>query len=647
MMVKPRPFECSVCRALFKTKPDLAVHLNKTSPSCKTTPKKREEASKPENYLPKIRVDSEKRTDSDLLLAMETRMERKYKQEKMKSGLESSILSAIADGDEELVSAYSRMSLDPVARAGRIDEKIVNSVCSKANMNMERIARLISQARHIGICFLLDTTGSMCSYINGVKEQIVEIVARLEASGCGIEGLAFVGYKDWCDGINHFEILPFTKSISEFKSFVATICAKGGGDFPEDVLGGLSRAISLNWPLNSGTRIIFHLGDAPPHGKTIFHDGRHRDDYENGHPHDPPLEELFRDMHRKKLMYYFGRINGDCDRMIATFERYYGGKIETLDSAEVCNILRSVTESVMRSVSVTQRSDFPTTVDKESLPFSIEKKEPNWAQLLRLDGTILTLELPTSVEEITSFAKLQDKIKKCRLQIAPNPFAKGSVRLAYFGKIYYSSSKDSNSSASEIVDDAVFKEIISLPKVADLDRWRYMTDLEAQTVAAKLAIEFNGRLFRTQQNPNIKTKFLMTKLVRVFKKEDVAPRYLAYEQRFRGNPNMVKYTNNVDFVHDAESLDENGRKKLEIALAFSHFSHDITDGYLLVCDLQGVSYVDAKGKEILLLTDPAIHCSKHIRFGKTNLSSIGINKFFKKHVCNKYCLALGLKMPSG
>lgn len=191
--MKPRPFECSVCRALFKTKPDLAVHLNKTSPSCKTTPKKREEASKPENYLPKIRVDSEKRTDSDLLLAMETRMERKYKQEKMKSGLESSILSAIADGDEELVSAYSRMSLDPVARAGRIDEKIVNSVCSKANMNMERIARLISQARHIGICFLLDTTGSMCSYINGVKEQIVEIVARLEASGCGIEGLAFVG----------------------------------------------------------------------------------------------------------------------------------------------------------------------------------------------------------------------------------------------------------------------------------------------------------------------------------------------------------------------------------------------------------------------------------------------------------------------
>nr|SVE86142.1 EOG090X06SH [Daphnia similis]SVE87397.1 EOG090X06SH [Daphnia similis] len=196
-----------------------------------------------------------------VLKAMEAGMERKPEK---KSGVESSILSAIADGDEELVRAYSGISLDPAARARQLDERIVNSVCSKAHMNIDRIARLTSQAHQIGICFLLDTTGSMHSYINGVKEQIVEIVTRLEASGCGIEGLSFV------------------------------------------------------------------------------------DDYENGHPRDPPLEELFRDMRLKKLMYYFGRINGECDRMIAAFEKYYGEKIETLDSAEVGNILRSVTESVMR-----------------------------------------------------------------------------------------------------------------------------------------------------------------------------------------------------------------------------------------------------------------------------------------------------------
>jgi hypothetical protein len=82
-----------------------------------------------------------------------------------------------------------------------------------------------------------------------------------------------------------------------------------------------------------------------------------------------------------------------------------------------------------------------------------------------------------------------------------------------------------------------------------------------------------------------------------------------------------------------------------MAVAFSHFSHDITGGYLLVCDLQGISTVDSKGKATLLLTDPAIHCSTHCRFGKTNLQEVGIKQFFEKHICNEFCRALGLVVP--
>jgi hypothetical protein len=455
-------------------------------------------------------------------------------------------------------------------------------------------------------------------------------------------------------GENHFETLNFTKSVSIFKDFVASICAKGGGDFPEDVIGGLNKAVTLPWPQPSGTRIIFHLADAPPHGKHgkhIFHDSRHRDDYPNGHPRDRPIQDIFLEMRTKKLNYYFGRINDECDMMISVFEKYYGQRIEPMDSTKAQTICSSVMESVMRSVSVTHRTDIPPSLANKTVrKFTMDEKEPNWLRLPRENGTVLTLELPETIQEITSFMKLQEKIKKLRLQIAPDPFDKGSIRLAYYGKIYYPVSKDENSSTSasaDIVDDVVFKEIISLPKLEELDRQRYVTDLEVQTVAAKLAIEFNGRLVRTTQNPNIKTKFLMTKVVRIFKGEDRIPRYLASEQRFRGKSfTLVKYTNNMDFVLDPKTLDENGQKRLEVAIAFSHFTHDVTEGYLLVCDLQGVSSIDEKGKETLLLTDPAIHCSKHLRFGKTNLSSIGINAFFKKHVCNKYCQALGLKMPS-
>jgi len=188
--------------------------------------------------------------------------------------------------------------------------------------------------------------------------------------------------------------------------------------------------------------------------------------------------------------------------------------------------------------------------------------------------------------------------------------------------------------------------MISLPKIPELDRQRYMTDLEVQTVAAKLAFEFNARLGRTKEDPNMKLKFLMAKVVRFDNQEGKPPRFMAYEKRFRGpKPEMIKYTNNLDFVRNPGTLDEVGRTCLELAIAFSHFTYSITGGYLLVCDLQGVRTQDKKGKPTLLLTDPAINCSKHLRFGKTNLEAPGISRFFAKHKCNKFCAALGLKMP--
>ena len=42
----------------------------------------------------------------------------------------------------------------------------------------------------------------------------------------------------------------------------------GGGDWPEDVAGGLAKASTMNWkaPL---TRILVHIADAPGHGDFV------------------------------------------------------------------------------------------------------------------------------------------------------------------------------------------------------------------------------------------------------------------------------------------------------------------------------------------------------------------------------------------
>ena len=62
----------------------------------------------------------------------------------------------------------------------------------------------------------------------------------------------------------------------------------------------------------------------------------------------------------------------------------------------------------------------------------------------------------------------------------------------------------------------------------------------------------------------------------------------------------------------------------------------MTQGYLLVVDLQGVNNI---------LTDPQVHCLDKARFGKGNLGYLGILMFFNTHVCNEYCKFLGLVNP--
>ena len=65
----------------------------------------------------------------------------------------------------------------------------------------------------------------------------------------------------------------------------------------------------------------------------------------------------------------------------------------------------------------------------------------------------------------------------------------------------------------------------------------------------------------------------------------------------------------------------------------------------MVTDIQGIDYRDGRDRDVMLLTDPAIHCPGVLRFGKTNMQHAGIDAFFKGHTCNKYCRALGLRLP--
>lgn len=110
------------------------------------------------------------------------------------------------------------------------------------------------------------------------------------------------------------------------------LSASGGGDEPEAVHDGLIDSCQkLNWVDMSGTpmlRYIFHVADAPPHGKE-FLTGEHKDGCLCGKTTDQVAHEInLRQIHYRLIKV---RNNSKVDEM----ERIFKGKVVDFDSAQI------------------------------------------------------------------------------------------------------------------------------------------------------------------------------------------------------------------------------------------------------------------------------------------------------------------------
>jgi len=136
------------------------------------------------------------------------------------------------------------------------------------------------RAESVDLAFVIDATGSLGPYLEGVKNQIRAIAREVKRAHLGLRlRMALVAYRD-IEESNRFEVLDFVSSVEEFENFVATIEADGGGDTPEDIAGGLQQANSLSW--KNPTRVVFLIADAPCHGREYCDESD--DDYPGGTP---------------------------------------------------------------------------------------------------------------------------------------------------------------------------------------------------------------------------------------------------------------------------------------------------------------------------------------------------------------------------
>jgi len=157
----------------------------------------------------------------------------------------------------------------------QLDEKYkklsLKTIKTKEVSNIE-LNICLKQAENVDLCFLIDCTSSMSSYIEQVQEKINEIVSDLKSRFENFSlRLAFVGYRDYTEkSYDQLIIIDFLDDIETFRVLVSEIQAFGGGDECEDIFSGLNEVTKLEW--SNESRILFHVCDAPCHGSR-FHLG--------------------------------------------------------------------------------------------------------------------------------------------------------------------------------------------------------------------------------------------------------------------------------------------------------------------------------------------------------------------------------------
>ncbi len=119
----------------------------------------------------------------------------------------------------------------------------------------------------VEVAFVLDTTGSMGALIEGAKRKIWSIATTIADSNPGADiRMGLVAYRDIGDDYVT-RTFGLTTDIQDLYANLLELKARGGGDWPESVNEALDVAVNqLQWtPSGDVRRIIFLVGDAPPH----------------------------------------------------------------------------------------------------------------------------------------------------------------------------------------------------------------------------------------------------------------------------------------------------------------------------------------------------------------------------------------------
>ncbi|KAL2630193.1 hypothetical protein R1flu_014879 [Riccia fluitans] len=414
---------------------------------------------------------------------------------------------------------------------------------------------------------------------------------------------------DGCDFTNDYKgaSSTFARALSQIQNL-------DGGDFAEDVFTGLEKAAKLDW--QAMNRLLIHIGDAPCHGRQ-FHDGVGLfDSYPEGDKYKRNISTILQRLREncEVTHYCFCHITNLTQKMLKEFRKAAGNDdwIEEWEVYDLSRVPEKVVDTtkaaISKSINVVRQGN---NGGQSNVKETVDTRIPDWDSLTSQEGTVYCHRSCSSVELLLKTireARPPELIKsaKCNFQIALFPFSdEGNVRYPYYARA--SETGSNRTGRIEVVKR--FKTKLGRSARSQHTKERYVQQMEVQTVARQLAVEFNKSTSRLRGVA--KVVFTEVSLL------DMDGKFYTKERLLRGE--WIRFSNTAEYVNKI-----NYAATLQ---AFSHWSYWVTSGMLLVTDLQGVKLQDEvnPGKHMFLLCDPAIHTddANVLRFTNTNLGKEG------------------------
>ncbi|CAF9906492.1 MAG: hypothetical protein GOMPHAMPRED_004743 [Gomphillus americanus] len=528
------------------------------------------------------------------------------------------------------------------------------------------------------LLFLIDCTSSMRNSIVAVKENVKKIVTDISAAFYDESKIrvAVVAYRDHTDNPN-IQALDFTTSTEQVFLFLTGLEATGGGDIPEDVLGGVNRALNMSW--EQPTRCLVHIADAPPHGRVFQDPPFDADRYPEAgrEPHGLLYEPLFQLMTRMSINYLFLPIAKKTDRMAFLFSQVYlaaSADVQLNAKNRYCDSLKKLVVEQSRSQTVASSK---RTV-QGNLMFAVAEMGTVYTYLQKLVvKSVIGSATRTASRTVTQASQSMGGDTKVRSDVVSSKLKaidEGEFDIekpswntsAWFDEVIVMEgfSPEAVVHSARTLDDMIEDDEKMKMSTTDLTIYKrakpfaqgatrlafygrtthstspfvvksfkregkqlvhLVEEMRGQTFCKAFALEFNSLVAKEYAIDFIVTTSLKGKSEKTGSNER-----LSLEPFIQGD--YVKYNNNCGYVNE----DIAGNMTNQAAQAFSHFTFERSHGQFLISDLQGVGNI---------LTDPAVHAREpeRYRLSDTNLGTDGFKFFFATHECNAVCKVLQLK----